>query len=159
MSADKQVKWLNSVEAAGWRSLLEASYGLFDQLDAQLKQDHSITLEDYEVLHHLAESEDVDIRVGELSNKLIASRTRLTQRLDRLAERGLLNKHKCKTDARAVEVSITAKGKNLLSEAAPGHVSLVRSIVFDPLTSQDKQNFKAILRKVARQFRAETNFE
>ena len=135
MADAEQAKWLNQSEASAWRSLIEVSFGLFDQLSAELKAEHELTIQDYEVLHLLSEADGLSLRVGELADKMIASRTRLTQRLDRLADRDLVVKTKCPSDARAVNVELTKSGLTLLTEIAPAHVQRVRELVFDHLSA------------------------
>ena len=77
--------WLDDDEMRLWRSYIEVSVRLVSALDARLKAAAGVSFDDYEVLVHLSEASDRRLRMAELSDRLIHSRSRLTQRIDRLA--------------------------------------------------------------------------
>ncbi len=149
----EQVEWLDESEAHLWRSMIEMSFGLFDKLSATLKEQADITIQDYEVFHLLSQAEDNRLRVGDLSSQMIASRTRLTQRLDTLAERGLLEKVKCPEDGRAVNIVLKPKGRKLLEKLAPTHVAEVRELVFAHLTRAEVKAMGKSTEKLAKAVR------
>ncbi len=148
-SDPRQPRWLDDNEQSAWWALLEVGSGLFDALDADLRQRADLALEDYEVLHLLSISEHRSMRVGELADEMLSSRTRLSQRLDRLGERGLVEKRRCPQDRRAVDVLLTDSGMDLLERTAPGHVEWVRENVFDLLTRSDVDAIARSLGKLA----------
>ena len=143
------VEWLDEDEKRAWLALLEVSSGLFELLDRDLKAIAGLTLEDYEILHLLSEAVDHRLRVGELAAAMLASRTRLSQRIDRLVERSLLRRERCPTDGRAINVILTDEGLGLLTEAAPRHLVSVRRRVFDHLTRTDVVALGRALEKLA----------
>ncbi len=149
------VRWLNPAEQRAWWSLLEVGSGLFDIISADLKRDSNLTLEDYEVLHLLSIADDRSLRVGQLADQMLTSRTRLSQRLDRMAERGLLEKRRCPEDGRAIDVVLTDAGWRLLQSIAPGHVESVRRHVFDHLTNRDVDAIACSLEKLAQYLHAQ----
>ncbi|MGI9607617.1 MAG: MarR family winged helix-turn-helix transcriptional regulator [Acidimicrobiales bacterium] len=142
-------RWLTQAEQRAWWALLEVGAGLFDVVTADLKESCGLTLEDYEVLHLLSIADERSLRVGALADQMLTSRTRLTQRLDRLAERGLLSKQRCPEDGRAVNVVLSDIGWKLLVEIAPGHVESVRTNVFEHLTDDDVEAIGTSLDKLA----------
>ena len=142
-------RWLDGREQRAWWALLEVGSGLFDALGADLRKRADLGLEDYEVLHLLSVSAGHKMRVGQLADEMLSSRTRLSQRLDRLAERGLLEKRRCPDDGRAIDVVLTSDGMALLEATAPGHVEWVRENVFDLLTAADVDAIARSLGKVA----------
>jgi DNA-binding MarR family transcriptional regulator len=144
-----QPRWLDEREQRAWWALLEVGSGLFDALSVDLRRRADLTLEDYEVLHLLSVSADRSMRVGQLADEMLSSRTRLSQRLDRLAGRGLLEKRRCPQDRRAIDVVLTTDGMALLEATAPGHVEWVRENVFDLLTAGDVDAIARSLGKVA----------
>ena len=148
-SDPQQPRWLDEREQRAWWALLEVGSGLFDALSSDLRQRADLTLEDYEVLHLLSVSAEHSMRVGQLADEMLSSRTRLSQRLDRLAQRGLLEKRRCPDDGRAIDVVLTADGMELLEATAPGHVEWVRENVFDLLTPSDVDAIARSLGKVA----------
>lgn len=148
--APSDVRWLDAGEQDAWWALLEVGSGLFDALSSDLRRIAELTLEDYEVLHLLSAAPDRRMRVGCLADQMLVSRTRLSQRLDRLGRRGLVRRERCPDDGRAINVILTDAGHELLVEIAPRHLESVRSHVFDHLDPGDITAIAAGLDKVAR---------
>ena len=144
------VAWLDETEKRAWLALLEVGSGLFELISRDLKAVSGLTLEDYEILHLLSESPCRRLRIGELADRMLASRTRLSQRIDRLSERGILRRERCPEDGRAINVILTDDGLGLLTEIAPLHLVSVRERVFDHLTRRDVKAVGASLEKLAR---------
>lgn len=136
-----------------WLALIEVGTGLFELLDRDLKSVAGLTLEDYEVLLLLSEAEGLRLRVGELSDRMLASRTRLSQRIDRLERRGLVRRERCPEDRRAINVILTDEGGRLQADTAPEHLMSVRSRVFDHLTRTDVVSLRRTLGKLVRSIR------
>lgn len=120
-----------------FRAFLAASSGVTSKLDQLLKSTSGLSLDDYEVLVHLSEAPDHRVRMSELSDKLLHSRSRLTQRIDRLAKRGLVQREKCDSDARGMWAVLTSTGLDELTRTAPRHLDHVREHVFDQLSPAD----------------------
>ena len=148
------VQWLDEQEQAAWWALLEVGSGLFDALSADLRVIAELTLEDYEVLHLLSVQDDHRLRVGRLADEMLSSRTRLSQRIDRLTERGLVRRERCPSDGRAINVVLTEQGHGLLVRIAPRHLESAREHVFDHLDRDDVQALATGLGKVAEHLHA-----
>lgn len=155
MDSDEQVDWLTEAEMRAWWALLEVGSGLFDAVSSDLKQGAGLTLEDYEVLHLLSIQEDRSLRVGALADHMLSSRTRLSQRLDRMAERGLVERRRCVNDGRAIDVFLLTPGYDLLVNVAPLHLASVRRLVFDHLDAEDVEAVAVGLEKVAKYLHSE----
>lgn len=106
-------------------------------------------MDDESDLHLLSEDVDRTLRVGVLADRMLSSRTRLSQRLDRMASKGLVRRQRCSEDGRAIDVVLTDAGYDLLVEAAPTHLRSVRRLVFDHLTAADVRAIGTGLDKVA----------
>lgn len=146
----RKPRWLDADERAAWLALLEVGSGLFDALSADLRAIADLTLEDYEVLHLLSDQDDRRLRIGQLADQMLSSRTRLSQRIDRLGTRGLVCRERCPDDGRAINVVLTDRGYMLLDEIAPRHLDSVRTHVFDHLDRADVVAMTTGLEKVAR---------
>ena len=95
------VRWLDADELLMWRSFIDAASTVLGSVEADMKRDtDGLTFDDYEVLVHLSESPEHRLRMAELSERLLHSRSRLTQRVDRMVDRGLLAREKCPDDKR-----------------------------------------------------------
>lgn len=130
---DREVRWLDDVEMRVWRGFLHTNLRVNQQVNEGLKAAADMTLDDYEVLVHLSESDDRRLRMSELSSRLLHSQSRLTQRVDRLARRGLVCREKCPDDRRGTFAVLTDAGFAALEAAAPHHLDDVRRALIDRL--------------------------
>ncbi|MFN3219425.1 MAG: MarR family winged helix-turn-helix transcriptional regulator [Acidimicrobiales bacterium] len=143
------VPWLDADEQQAWRAYLEATTRVTDRLNDDLKRAFGLTLEDYEVLVFLSEAPDRRMRMADLAGALLASRSRLTYRIDRLETAGLVARRPCPSDGRAIWAELTELGYQRLVEAAPLHVRGVRAALSDHFTRDEWLRFGSILRTVA----------
>lgn len=144
-----EVSWLDDEEMAIWRSFLAASARIHQQIDEQLKRDSGLGLDDYEVLVHLSEAPDRQLRMSDLSSQLLHSQSRLSQRVDRLAKRGLVARQKCPEDRRGTFAVLTNDGMALLEEAAPGHVAEVRRALIDWIAPRERPVLASVFERLA----------
>src|SRR6266849_974836 len=101
-----------------WRALLRARATLLRQLSTDLEQKTGLTLGDFDVLGRLAEAGGT-LRMTELADRALSSRSGMTRRIDRMAEEGLVRRAGADGDARGVVVALTDAGVNRLTETAP----------------------------------------
>jgi DNA-binding MarR family transcriptional regulator len=125
------VRWLDGDEQVSWRSFLGGWKSLEHRLDQDLKTAYGITLDDYEILVHLSDVEEHRLRMSDLATNLMASRSRLTYRVDRLEKAGLVVRRPCSEDGRSIWAVMTDEGRRVLEAAAPLHVSAVRELLID----------------------------
>jgi DNA-binding MarR family transcriptional regulator len=140
-------EWLDESEMQAWQAFLRASTRLMERLDAEL-DGFGISLADYEILVHLSAEPSGELRMTELAAQTLVSRSGLTRRLDRLAERGLVVRRSCATDRRGVLAVLTPAGRARLEEAAPTHVDGVRRHFISQLRGQDLQGLADSLNAV-----------
>ena len=126
-------RWLDDDEMAFWRAYTVAAGRLNAAIDADLRAESGLTLDDYEVLVHLSEAPDRRVRMSELAERVVQSRSRLTQRIDRMVTRGLVERQQCPDDRRGTFAVLTDEGMAALEAAAPGHVASVRRHLLDHL--------------------------
>lgn len=122
---DADVDWLDADEQIAWRATIEAFSRLRERLDDDLRE-FGITLDDYEILVFLSESDDRRARMTDLARRLLTSKSRLTYRVDRLEKAGLVCREACPTDGRGIHARLTDEGFSLLERAARVHVTGVR---------------------------------
>jgi len=141
--------WLDEQESRIWRSFLEATGRINSQLNDSLKASTGLTMDDYEVLVHLSEAEPHRVRMTELSHRLLHSQSRLTQRVDRLAKRGLVRREKCPEDGRGTFAVLTDEGLEVITDAAPDHVRDVRAGLIDLIKPKERAVLADILERLA----------
>ena len=146
-------RWLDPDEQAVWRAFLDVSRLLFEQLNRQLSDEAGMSLAEYEILVQLSEAPDRRLRMSELADRVVSSRSRITHTVGRMEERGLVIREACADDGRGVLCVLTDAGFARLEGVAPGHVETVRTIMFDPLDATDAENLGAALSKVREKLR------
>lgn len=146
-------RWLDPTEERLWRAFIEVSSRVMGRVEADLQHDAGLTTDDYEVLVHLSEAADGRLRMSELADRMLHSRSRLTHRIDRMVGDGLVAREACPEDRRGVEAVLTDKGRRILEAAAPGHVDAVRVALIDRVADADKPLVADILERVAAELR------
>ena len=142
------VRWLNDDEQRAWRAFLQATQELFEQIDRELVRSAGLSQADYEVLVRLSEGEHDRLRMSELAQNTMFSRSRLSHAVARLERDGLVTRAACATDRRGMFAVLTPEGRRRLEAAAPGHVTQVRQLMFDRLTPHQVAELEAICRAV-----------
>ena len=139
--------WLTHEQQEIWRSYLAMSSRLQTAMHRQLQQDCELSLSDYDVL--VALSERGPLRINELGEALAWEQSRLSHQLRRMRGRGLVTRQGSDDDRRGATVELTDGGHAALELAAPGHVGLVRSAMFDGMSSEQLRVFGAVAQAVA----------
>ena len=125
--------WLTTAEQRTWRAFLEASWLLFAALDHELQHDVGMSHADYEILVHLSEAPERQMRMSKLADVSLFSRSRLSHAVGRLEELGWVRRATCPSDRRGTLALLTEAGYAALEAAAPDHVAAVRRYLFDGL--------------------------
>ncbi|MHA3948542.1 MarR family winged helix-turn-helix transcriptional regulator [Cellulomonas bogoriensis] len=133
---DAQANWLTPEQQVHWRAYLLGTARLSEALTRQLEADAGLSLSEYEILVRLSEAPERTVRMSELADSLVHSRSRLTHTVSRMEKRGLVRRVSCEVDARGVNCVMTHEGFALLASAAPGHVTAVRANLLDLLTEE-----------------------
>ena len=136
--------WLTQDEQRAWRAYLEATQLLFDVLERQLGRDADMSHADYEILVHLSESADHAMRMSELADRTLYSRSRLSHAVARLEKQGWVTREECDTDRRGTVARLTVEGFSKLERTAPGHAATVRRAIFNHLTAAQTAQLEAI---------------
>lgn len=133
----EEPRWLDEDEERFWRGFIATSSGVLGHLDGLLKSKVGLTFDDYEVLVHLSEAAEKRLRMNDLSDRLLHSRSRLSQRVDRMVHRGLVRRERVETDLRGTWAVLTPEGQAAIDAAAPTHVADVRTYLLDHLKPRE----------------------
>ncbi len=142
-------RWLSEGEQQSWRAWLDMSRLLPDRLSRDLNSEHGLSIADYEILVQLSENPDQRIRMSELADRTLSSRSRLTHQCDRLTKRGLMTREPCADDGRGSWAVLTQEGWEKIVTAAPDHVESVREHLVDLLTTSEFEELGRLSRKVS----------
>ena len=108
-------------------ALLRAHAALTRELSTDLVNQHGLTINDYEVLLHLARADDRQLRRVDLSERLMLTASGITRLLDGLERSGWVDKGRCASDARVTYAVLTDAGLDKLREASDTHVDGIRN--------------------------------
>jgi DNA-binding MarR family transcriptional regulator len=132
---------------AAWRSMLRAHATLMRRLDTDLQQETGLALADFDVLAQLAEAHGA-LRMTELADRALISRSGMSRRVARLVAEGLLRRDRAGTDARGVVVALTQAGIARLAETAPVHARGIAKLFVAQLDDQELALLERALNKV-----------
>ena len=140
-------RWLNAAEMKAWRRYIIASRRLREALDLDLAS-HELSMADYEVLAQLSDAPDRKMRMSELAEVAMLSRSRLSHRIKVMEKAGWVKREACPEDKRGFFAVMTAKGWKAIVGAAPDHVESVRTRFVDHLTKEDQRVLSEIFERV-----------
>src|SRR5881296_774279 len=142
---EDQVPGRRGLEA--WRSMLRAHATLIRRLDTDLERATGLALADFDVLAQLAEAHGA-LRMTELADRALISRSGMTRRVARLADQGLVRRDRAGTDGRGVVVALTEAGIARLAETAPVHARGISKLFVAQLDDQELALLERALNKV-----------
>ena len=129
-------RWLDEDEMRAWLAFLTARALLNRSLDQYLKADSGISHLQYDILARLSSVPERELRMTELADGVLNSKSGTTYQVTQLEKAGLVRRRSCAEDSHAVYACLTDAGLRLLEKAAPGYVALVRELLIDVLTRE-----------------------
>jgi DNA-binding MarR family transcriptional regulator len=119
-----------------WRAFLTAHGRLSRRLDEELRAEHGLSLAEYDTLLQIA-SADGRLRMHQLSERVLLSRSGITRLVDRLVNDGLVERCACSSDARGAEAVLTPRGLDRLREASRTHLRGIDSYFVGVIAPDD----------------------
>lgn len=135
------IRWLSPAQQQVWRSYIAMVRLLDEALERQMHQDSGMSMGDYVILMQLSEAPGRRMRMGDLAECTVYSRSRLSHAVTRLEHAGWITRHPCPDDARGTFAELTDAGFATLAAAAPGHATTVHDLVFAPLGDDGSDHF------------------
>ena len=130
-----------------WGSLLRAHATLMRRLDTDLERETGLALADFDVLAQLAAAQGA-LRMTELADRALISRSGMSRRVARLADEGLVRRDRAGTDGRGVVVALTEAGIARLTETAPVHARGISKLFVGQLNDRELALLERALNKV-----------
>jgi DNA-binding MarR family transcriptional regulator len=128
---------LNPQELAVWRSFLTVSTRLVTQIDLNLQRADQIPLNWYDVLLELYEAPEKRLRMSELAERVLLTRSGLTRLVDRLEKAGLLTREIDPEDRRGFYATITDSGINAMRKAWPIYAGGIIELFAEHLSDEE----------------------
>jgi DNA-binding MarR family transcriptional regulator len=133
-----------------WLAFLRAHAAVTRQLEAELYAERGLSLSDYDALLQLAVADERRLRMNDLANRVLLSRSGISRLVDRLVARGYVRRGFCATDARGWWAELTPDGLNSLREAAPVHLRGVESHFLAALSDADREALAGAMESIVR---------
>lgn len=131
-----------------WRAFLRAHAGVTRELERELAQEAGMPLAWYDVLLQLAEAPDRRLRMADLADRVLLSRSGLTRLVDRLQAENLVGREPSPDDARGTYTVLTSDGLAALRRAAPVHLGGVQRHWLSHFSDDELQQLRALLGKL-----------
>jgi DNA-binding MarR family transcriptional regulator len=124
---------VDEAELATWRAFLSAHAVLIQRIETDLKAHGLPPLSWYDVLWPLHRAEGQRLRMNELAQEVVLSRTGLVRLVDRVAAAGLLRREPVPHDGRGSYAAITSEGAATLRRMWPVYRRHIREDFLEPL--------------------------
>lgn len=138
---------------AAWRAFLEAHARVSDVLARELRDREDLPLAWYDVLVQLSEADDHRLRMQELADAVLLSKSGLTRLVDRMESAGLVRRRRCDDDRRGTLAELTEEGFQRLRDTAPTHLAGIREHFVDLLSDEETEVVRTVLERVAQHAR------
>ena len=136
---------------AAWRTFLRAHANVVRALESELQGEQDLALTDYDVLVQLSAADERRLRMSELADRLLLSRSGATRLVDRLVADGLVERVMCDSDRRGQWASLTDAGYRRLRAASPTHLRGVAEHFLDRFDAHELGQLGKMLERVASQ--------
>jgi DNA-binding MarR family transcriptional regulator len=136
---------LSDAELRAWQAFLHAHHQVVRKLDAELRSEHDLPLNGYDVLLRLARAPERSLRMTDLAERVMMSPSGLTRVVDRLVAGGLVLRERSEGDARVMLASLTDRGRQVARRAARTHLRGIREHFTGQLTGAQLREVAAAL--------------
>lgn len=131
-----------------WRDFLRAHAHVSSSLENDLQSRAGFPLTWFDVLFHLSDAPGGKLRLQDLADKLLFSRSGLTRLVDRIEQAGFVEREPDPHDRRGVSAVLTAAGRRAFRRATPTHRKGVDNHFLGTLNASDKKALRSALKKV-----------
>jgi DNA-binding MarR family transcriptional regulator len=129
---------LTPLELSAWRGLLATHARVTRTLDAELRAAHGLPVSSYEVLMFLADAPGHRLRMAEIADMVLLSRSGLTRLVDRLEAAGYVTRCAAEDDGRGAYAELTASGLEMVTTARRTHLDGVRRHFLSHLSDEEQ---------------------
>lgn len=139
---------LSEAELGAWRGLVRVHAALVRELDAELEARHGLPLSSYEVLRSLSRAPGGRLRMAELAEYVLLSRSGMTRLIDRLEREGMVSRSTCDKDGRGCYAGLTDRGRATVTEARSTHIAVVRAGFLRHFSEDEMRDFATLFERV-----------
>jgi DNA-binding MarR family transcriptional regulator len=145
---------LDPDQLAAYFALIEVTSLLRHAVEQQLREAGDLSYVQFQLLARLGDAPSGSLRMTDLADGVVYSRSGLTYQAGLLEKTGLVTRAPAADDERSVEVTLTDAGRARLAQVFPGHVEVVSRLLFEPLSRTDVTALARLLAPVREHMRA-----
>jgi DNA-binding MarR family transcriptional regulator len=139
---------LDPAQLGAYFALIEVSSLLRHAIEQQLREAGDLSYVQFQLLARLGDEATGSLRMTDLADGVVYSRSGLTYQAGLLEKAGLVTRAPSPDDERGITVAITDAGRNRLAQVFPGHIEVVHGMLFAPLAGADVQQLAGLLEPV-----------
>lgn len=144
---------ISGEEFRAYAALIASSTLLQRAVERNLREQANLTQVQFEILMNLANAGDSGIRMAQLADALIVSRSGLSYQVAQLESRGWITRERSADDERGVVARITPEGERMRRRVFSGHVDIVRTAFLDAVQPRELATLTAALERVVGRLR------
>jgi len=148
MATESEDRWM-----ATWLSFVRTHARLWDQVEAQMRADHGITMARYDVLATLVNAGG-RLRLSDLATSILLSQSGVSKLLDRMERSGLVRRDPDPSDGRSAFATITPRGRSIAEKAREGHHELLQRVFGDALEDGDLADLARVMGRIGASLRS-----
>ena len=141
-------KSLETSKGSVWAQFLTVHAFLVEKVEVRLADSGLPSLAWYDVLWALERAGDRRLRMRELADMTVISRSNLTRLVDRLEAAGLVGRERAEDDRRGAFAVVTAEGRALRKKMWPVYAAAIKDLFEDHITERDATQMRDILRRI-----------
>jgi DNA-binding MarR family transcriptional regulator len=149
MTSDATITSVPAAQLSAWRAFLEAHAHTTELLERELKEAEGLPLSWYDVMVQLQEADGFRLRMQELADRVLLSKSGLTRLIDRMERAGLVTRAACPDDRRGTFAELTSTGLETLRRTAPTHLRGVRVHFAELVSDEEAEVLEAVLDRIA----------
>jgi DNA-binding MarR family transcriptional regulator len=142
MAAQGYDRWMPA-----WLSFVRTHTRLWDQVEAQMRKDHGLTMARYDVLAQLVNAGG-RLGLSDLASSIVLSPSGLSKLLDRMERSGLVRREPDPDDARSAFATITPRGRSIVGRARDGHHAFLQRAFGDALDDRDLADLTRVMNRM-----------
>ena len=145
---DRRRRRASGTELGAWRAFLQAGTASALALEAALAET-GVSHPEYDVLLNVATGPREGLRPTELADRVLITKSGLTRLLDRLVERGYIERRACASDRRGQLIVLTADGRRAFRRAAPNVVRAIGTLFGERFSERDVVALRVACERIA----------
>lgn len=135
-----------------WKGLLFAHAALVEQIDRVMAQKNLLPLDWYDALLALEEAPERRLKMSELADRVLLSKSGLTRLVDRMEAKGYIRREGCPADRRVAYAVLTDAGLRAREGSWPTFRAAIQDLFASQLTAAEAETIGSALQRVASRY-------